>query len=102
MSGRHLTDFVAGAGDFAAFDETAPPPAMPDWSPVRRFGGYAAWGDRNDAEQAAVRRSLAAVCSRTNHCGIHGPDHAAARSARLPVSDLRSFWGVLGCNCWAF
>jgi hypothetical protein len=29
MSGRHLIDFVAGAGDFAAFDETVPPPAMP-------------------------------------------------------------------------
>ena len=38
MSGRHLTDFVAGAGDFAAFDETAPPPAMPDC----RFGASAA------------------------------------------------------------
>src|ERR1700733_9178816 len=35
---------VFGAGDFAPFDEAAPPPAMPDWSPVRIFGGYAAWG----------------------------------------------------------
>ena len=52
MSGRHLIDFVAGAGAFAAFDETAPPPAMPDWSPVRRFGGYAAWGDFGGSGQA--------------------------------------------------
>jgi hypothetical protein len=22
-------------------------------------------------------------------------------SARLPVRDLRSFWGALGCSCWA-
>src|ERR1700735_2203045 len=36
---------VYGAGDFASFDDSAPPPAMPDWSPVRRFGGYGAWSD---------------------------------------------------------
>ena len=36
---------VWGAGPFAAEDDSAPPPAMPDWSPVRRFGGYAGWGD---------------------------------------------------------
>jgi hypothetical protein len=93
---------VYGAGDFAALDETAPPPAMPDWSPVRRFGGYAAWGDRSDSGEAVARRSLAATCSCANHCGIHGHDHAAARSPRLPVSDLRSFWGALGCSCFAF
>src|ERR1700688_585925 len=28
---------VCGAGDFATLDEAAPPPAMPDWSPVRTF-----------------------------------------------------------------
>ena len=93
---------VYGAGDFTALDETPPPPAMPDWSPVRRFGGYAAWGDRSGSAEAAVRRSLAATCSCASHCGIHGHDHAAARSSRLPVSDLRSFWGALGCSCFAF
>ncbi len=33
---------VYGAGLFASLDDTAPPPAMPDWSPVRTFKGYAA------------------------------------------------------------
>lgn len=93
---------VYGADDFAAFDETIPPPAMPDWSPVRRFGGYAAWGDSSSSGQAVARRSLAAACGCANRCGIHGHDHAAARSTRLPVNDLRSFWGALGCSCWAF
>jgi len=93
---------VYGAGEFAAFDETAPPPAMPDWSPVRRFGGYAAWGESSSSGQAAIRRSLAAACGCANRCGIHGHDHAAAQSARLPISDLRSFWGALGCSCFAF
>jgi predicted amidohydrolase YtcJ len=93
---------VYAAGDFTALDETPPPPAMPDWSPVRRFGGYAAWGDRSGSGEVAARRSLAATCSCANHCGIHGHDHAAARSPRLPISDLRSFWGALGCSCFAF
>src|ERR1700760_4224665 len=34
---------VYGAGDFRALDDAAPPPAMPDWSPVRNFGGYGNW-----------------------------------------------------------
>src|ERR1700761_3452712 len=29
---------VYGASDFKSFDEAEPPPAMPDWSPVRAFG----------------------------------------------------------------
>ncbi|ASV88519.1 putative periplasmic domain protein (plasmid) [Ochrobactrum quorumnocens] len=35
--------FVYGANAFADLDEYPIPPAMPDWSPVRKFGGYAAW-----------------------------------------------------------
>src|ERR1700757_2750877 len=34
---------VYGAGEFSFLDRSAPPPAMPDWSPVRSFGGYGAW-----------------------------------------------------------
>jgi hypothetical protein len=30
-----------------------------------------------------------------------GHDHASAWSSKLPVSDLKSFWGALGCACWA-
>jgi hypothetical protein len=32
---------VQGSGDFAEFAPELPP-AMPDWSPVRTFGGYGA------------------------------------------------------------
>jgi predicted amidohydrolase YtcJ len=92
---------VYGAGDFAGYDEAAPPPAMPDWSPVRAFGGYAAWGEANGAGQAARDRRLAMTCGCANACAVHGHDHASAWSSRLPVSDLKSFWGALGCACWA-
>jgi hypothetical protein len=90
---------VYGAADFAHLDETAPPPAMPDWSPVRTFGGYAGWGD--PAEARKTHRKLAMYCSRENACSLHGHNHARAWSSRLPVDELKSFWGSLGCACWA-
>lgn len=91
---------VYGAGDFAALDDAAPPPAMPDWSPVRRFGGFAAWGVSPDAAQA-LRRQAAASCGCAAGCGVHGHDHARAWSGAVPAGDLRDFWGALGCACWA-
>jgi predicted amidohydrolase YtcJ len=92
---------VWAAGGFAPLDEAPPPPAMPDWSPVRRFGGYAAWGDADRAGATTMRRTAAAGCGCANSCGVHGHDHASAWSSRLPISDLKSFWGALGCACWA-
>jgi predicted amidohydrolase YtcJ len=92
---------VYGAGDFAEYDEAAPPPAMPDWSPVRTFGGYAAWADSKRATEPAFRRTLAMSCDCMHACNVHGHDHASAWSSKLPIADLKSFWGVLGCSCWA-
>jgi predicted amidohydrolase YtcJ len=92
---------VYGAGDFAALDTSLPPPAMPDWSPVRSFGGYAAWGDPKGAGKASLDRKLAMMCRCANSCNLHRHAHASAWSSRLPVSDLKTFWGALGCACWA-
>ena len=92
---------VYGAGGFAGYDEGAPPPAMPDWSPVRTFGGYAAWADSKRAPAPALHRKLAMSCDCVRACSIHGHDHASAWSSKLPISDLKSFWGALGCACWA-
>jgi hypothetical protein len=92
---------VYGAGAFADLDAAAPPPAMPDWSPVRRFGGYAAWADRDGVGQTSLAKRATSACGCAQGCGIHGHDHATAWSSRLPISDLKSFWGALGCACWA-
>ncbi len=92
---------VYGAGEFAGHDASAPPPAMPEWSPVRTFGGYGAWADSQRALEPTLRRKLAASCNCDDACAIHGHDHASAWSGMLPVSDLKSFWGALGCACWA-
>jgi len=92
---------VYGVGEFARFDEAAPPPAMPDWSPVRTFGGYAGWGAREGAPLQAVMRRAAAACACANDCNVHGHQHATAWSSQLPIADLKGFWGALGCACWA-
>jgi hypothetical protein len=85
---------VYGAGAFSSLDDMAPPPAMPDWSPVRRFGGYAAWGD------CEIGKPLAQTAHR---CSLHSHDHGAASTLRLSAAgDLKDFWGAPGCSCWAF
>jgi predicted amidohydrolase YtcJ len=91
---------VYAAGNFASYD-APPPPAMPDWSPVRTFGGYAGWDDPRGAGKPAFQRRLALNCGCANACVVHGHDHAIAWSSKLPAADLRSFWGALGCACWA-
>jgi predicted amidohydrolase YtcJ len=93
---------VYAATDFASLDKSPPPPAMPDWSPVRSYGGYAAWADAKGAGKADGRRKLAMSCGCANTCNVHAHDHATAWSSKLPAADLRSFWGALGCSCFAF
>jgi hypothetical protein len=83
---------VYGSGDFARFDDPALPPAMPDWSPVRLYGGYAAWGEPS-------QRAAPLACM--SDCHVHRHRHATAWSATLPIADLKGFWGALGCSCWA-
>ncbi|PSH61826.1 amidohydrolase [Phyllobacterium sophorae] len=92
---------VYGSGDFEVLDENPVPPAMPDWSPVRTFGGYAAWGEPQGAGKNSLRIKAASMCGCSNTCNVHGHDHANAWSKQLPISDLKGFWGALGCACWA-
>lgn len=89
---------VYSASDFASLNDQPPPPAMPDWSPVRAYGGYAAW--RDEGRESAPRTAHHCECG---GCGVHGHDHIRAWSTNLPISDsdLKSFWGALGCACWA-
>jgi predicted amidohydrolase YtcJ len=90
---------VYASGDLARFDDNPLPPAMPDWSPVRTFGGYGAWGSKAAAANSA--QSPRAACGCANPCNLHGHRHASAWSCKLPIADLKSFWGALGCSCWA-
>jgi predicted amidohydrolase YtcJ len=92
---------VYGAGDFIGIDGPALPPAMPEWSPVRTFGGYGAWGEPQGAGRNSLRRHAITSCGCANDCGVHGHDHAGAWTSSLPISDLKGFFGALGCSCWA-
>ena len=84
---------VHSDGDFEGL--AAPlPPAMPDWSPVNRFGGYHLGGKATGLAMAHHHHHGAA-------CGAHGAHgHAALHAA--PTNELTSFWGALGCSCFAF
>jgi predicted amidohydrolase YtcJ len=91
---------VYGASDFAGYDEGKIPPAMPDWSPVRTFGGYGAWGDQTARQGMLLQRGAwRGLCEHASN--IHGDDQTGAWSAILANVDLKSFWGPLGCACWA-
>ena len=92
---------VYGAGDFAPLDDNPVPPAMPDWSPARTFKGYAAWGEPEGAGRHSLHRQAIASCGCSSSCGLHGHDHARAWASKLPISDLKGFFGALGCSCWA-
>ncbi len=83
----------------AEFKDLAPPPppAMPDWSPVNRFGGYQA-----RAATAQGNHAFTAACGCDRACSLHGHAHADSWTAEVPVADGRAFWGALGCSCWAF
>ncbi|WON78863.1 amidohydrolase [Serratia sp. UGAL515B_01] len=95
---------VYGAGEFTSLDDNPLPPAMPDWSPTRTFKGYSAWGEPEGAGKnslAPMRAQAVASCGCASSCGLHGHDHARAWASNTPVSDLKGFFGALGCSCWA-
>jgi len=84
---------VHGEGEYAPL-APALPPAMPDWSPVNRFGGYHAAG--------AAPAGVAARPVHAGHaCATHGAHGHAAHHA-APTTEPKAFWGALGCSCFAF
>ncbi|MBP0588138.1 amidohydrolase [Paraburkholderia sp. LEh10] len=91
---------VWGTGPFSQYDAPIPP-AMPDWSPVRQFGGYGGWGATQRSGAPLQRAAAAAMCGCASACNMHGHAHASAWNSALPTSDAKGFWGALGCSCWA-
>jgi hypothetical protein len=75
---------VYGDGDYKDLAPALPPP-MPDWSPVRAFGGY----------QAPTANSLPKM-----GCAVHS--HGPVTSVPVDGGDFSAFWGALGCSCWGF
>ena len=92
--GRGRKDRV-GAGPFESYDAPIPP-AMPDWSPVREFGGYGGWGATQRAGAPLQRAAAAAMCGCANACNVHQHAHASAWASALPTSDAKGFWARSG------
>lgn len=86
---------VHGAGDFAGL-APALPPASPSWSPA---GAFPEPGRRAEAAATVHARACHDGCA--SGCGLHGHQHQIAWATPLPISDLKSFWGALGCSCFA-
>jgi predicted amidohydrolase YtcJ len=88
---------VYGEEDFA---DLAPPlpPASPSWTPV---GAFASPGMRTAPVQPSVQHARSCHDGCASACGIHGHDHRIAWANPIPVRDLKSFWGALGCSCFA-
>jgi hypothetical protein len=91
---------VYGTGDFAPH---APPaiPVLPEWSPVKVFGGYGAPLDVKKAARSGV------PMQQHHHdaaCRQHGCTHAwhqLIAAAEVARSRYSGFWGA-GCDCFAF
>ena len=65
-------------------------------------GQGSAWGDPDGAGRNSLDyKSFAAACGCATACGMHGHSHANAWASSVPASDQKSFFGALGCSCWA-
>ena len=80
---------VYGAGEFTGL---APPalPVLPDWSPVKAYGGYHPVGQR---EAGAIR-------AHARGHGTHGLWHRVL--GRIQRDRPEPLWGGPGCECFAF
>ncbi|MCT2409316.1 amidohydrolase [Chryseobacterium antibioticum] len=94
---------VYAKGEFSSF---APPsiPVLPDWSPTNLYNGYYPAGGHLQKEiEKNVKVPLTSqVHSCAGSCDIHHHSHDAARMSSVPVNNYHSFWGALGCSCFAF
>ncbi|MGR9202304.1 amidohydrolase [Rhizobium leguminosarum] len=91
-------EVVHGGDEFVGLAPPIPA-AMPDWSPVRKFGGYQ---ERAAASSLGTKyASLAVACGCASACGVHAHNHAGAYASPAPAADEATFWGAFGCSCWA-
>lgn len=88
---------VYGAAEFHDLDPP-PLPVLPEWSPIKVYGGYGAPLDVRKAARAGVP-----VAQHSPHCQSHGCHHTGHHSTGThgDVPRFGEFWG-LGCDCFAF
>ena len=97
---------VYANGDFSSF---SPPhiPILPDWSPTNIYNGYPSKSNLQSTieknAKAASKPSLTSqIHSCSGSCDVHAHSHDVARMSNVPVNNYNTFWGALGCSCFAF
>ncbi|TWF35328.1 hypothetical protein FHW36_109117 [Chitinophaga polysaccharea] len=90
---------VFSSGEFSRFSP-APIPVLPDWSPVKQFGGYYVGAKSKAVPVTAAVTGQVHCCA--GSCNVHGHEHNTARLSNIPVNNYSAFWGVFGCSCFAF
>ncbi len=91
---------VYAAGEFQNLGP-APLPVLPEWSPIKVYGGYGAPLDIRKAARAGVpvpQHQHSAEC-RSHGCGH--VVHALQAGIEAAAPRYSDFWG-LGCDCFAF
>ncbi|WP_291426661.1 amidohydrolase [Deinococcus sp.] len=92
---------VYAAAEFTS-DDPPLPPASPDWSPVKRYGGHWRPSENRNAPSNEPLQNNTALCGCSSACGMHGHDHAWSKDVPVRDQDKTAFWGALGCSCFAF
>jgi hypothetical protein len=79
------------------FKELSPelPPAMPDWSPVRYYGGYQS-ATTPQLGHLPAHAHMQGVINKC--CAVHG---SVKKGFRSSLEEVVNDWS-LGCMCWAF
>ena len=91
---------VHATGEFAPH---APPPipVLPEWSPVKAFGGYGAPLDMRKAARAGVPMPQHQHSAECHHHGCAHAAHQLLAGIEAARNRYAGFFG-LGCDCFAF
>lgn len=73
-------------------------PVSPDWAPSAAY----ALEHKKARADAARLDTLNAHARSVGPCGVHGHNHSHALTRKTPSADDGTFWGALGCSCFAF
>ena len=82
---------VYGDSEFSSLSPEIPA-AMPDWSPVRKYGGYQERSGFREHATATVRNAIESSC-----CTLH----FHPKKLRQSFEEVALDWSM-GCSCWAF
>ena len=91
---------VHAAAEFSTH-APAPIPMLPEWSPVKVFGGYGAPLDVRKSARAGVPVPQHQHTAKCHKQGCHHDWHQLVAGVDAPRNRYAEFFG-LGCDCFAF